>query len=166
VLVAAAAGASAIYISEPHAGRLRQAEGLGVSGAFDPSISDVAGELLELTDGLGVDVSMECAGSQAALDACVSAVRAGGTVAQTALHVGPRTVIPEDWTMRDLTICGTWSFNYYDTPRILDQIASGRLPVERIVTSRIALEDIVEKGIETLADPAGDQVKVLVGGTA
>jgi (R,R)-butanediol dehydrogenase/meso-butanediol dehydrogenase/diacetyl reductase len=163
VLVAAAAGASAIYIAEPHAGRRTQAEGLGVSGAFDPSVTDVAAELLELTAGLGVDVSMECAGSQGALDACVSAVRAGGTIAQTALHVGPRTVIPEDWTMRDLTICGTWSFNYYDTPRILDQIASGRLPVERIVTSRIPLEDIVEKGIEALADPAGDQVKVLVG---
>jgi (R,R)-butanediol dehydrogenase/meso-butanediol dehydrogenase/diacetyl reductase len=66
--------------------------------------------------------------------------------------------------MRDLTICGTWSFNTYDTPRILDQIASGRLPVERIVTSRITLEDVVEQGIEALADPAGDQVKVLVGG--
>ncbi|MDX6569097.1 MAG: (R,R)-butanediol dehydrogenase / meso-butanediol dehydrogenase / diacetyl reductase [Gaiellales bacterium] len=166
VLVAAAAGASAIYISEPHAGRRRQAEGLGVSGAFDPTVRDVAGELLELTDGLGVDISIECSGSQRALEACVSAVRAGGTIAQTALHVGPRTVIPEDWTMRDLTICGTWSFNYYDTPRILDQIASGRLPVERIVTSQIALEDIVEQGIEALGDPAGDQTKVLVGSSA
>jgi (R,R)-butanediol dehydrogenase / meso-butanediol dehydrogenase / diacetyl reductase len=164
VLVATAAGASAIYLSEPHSTRRRQAEGLGVSAAFDPSTTDLVAEVLDRTAGLGVDVAIECSGAQPALDACVAAVRSGGTIAQTALHVGPRTVIPEDWTMRDLTICGTWSFNTYDTPRILDQIASGRLPVERIVTSRITLEDVVEQGIEALADPAGDQVKVLVGG--
>jgi (R,R)-butanediol dehydrogenase/meso-butanediol dehydrogenase/diacetyl reductase len=166
VLVATAAGASAIFISEPHGTRRRQAEGLGVTAAFDPTGTDVVEEVRELTGGLGVDVAFECAGSQPALEACVGAARSGGTIAQTAIHVGPRTLIPEEWTMRDLTICGTWSFNYYDTPRILDQIASGRLTVERIVTSRIPLADVVERGVEALADPAGDQVKVLVGSGA
>jgi (R,R)-butanediol dehydrogenase/meso-butanediol dehydrogenase/diacetyl reductase len=162
VLVATAAGASSIFLSEPHPTRRRLGEALGVSAAFDPTATDVVGEVLERTDGLGVDVAIECSGSQRALDGCVEAVRPGGTIAQVAIHVGPRTVMPELWTLRDLTICGTWSFNYYDTPRILEQIASGRLPVDRIVTSRIALGDVVAQGIEALADPAGDQVKVLV----
>jgi hypothetical protein len=34
--------------------------------------------------------------------------------------------------------------------------------VERVVTSRIAMRDVVRQGIERLADPGGDQVKILV----
>jgi (R,R)-butanediol dehydrogenase/meso-butanediol dehydrogenase/diacetyl reductase len=63
---------------------------------------------------------------------------------------------------RDLTVAGVWSFKIWDTPRILGQIAAGALPVEKVVTSKIAMRDVVSDGIERLADPAGDQVKILV----
>jgi (R,R)-butanediol dehydrogenase / meso-butanediol dehydrogenase / diacetyl reductase len=162
VMVAAAAGADAIYLSEPNPIRLAQAEKLGVTGVFDPRSTDVAAEVLERTDGLGVDISMECAGSQPALDTCVDATRAGGSIAQIALHVGTRTVVPETWTWKDLTLAGTWSFRFYDAPRILRQVASGKLPVERIVTSRIPLEDVVPRGIEALADRDAAETKILV----
>jgi len=161
VLACAAAGGAAIYLSEPNRVRREQAEGLGAA-VFDPASDDVPGEVRERTGGLGVDCSIECSGSQAGLDACVEATRAAGYVAQIAIHVGPRTVVPETWTWKDLTIGGIWSFKFYDTPRILAQVAAGRLPVERIVTSRIGVRDVVPSGIERLADPAGDQVKILV----
>ena len=162
VMVSVAAGASEIFVSEPNPTRLARAETLGVSAAFDPTSVDVASEVREVTGGLGVDVSIECSGSQAALDLCVDATRAAGSVAQIALHVGPRTVVPETWTWKDLTVAGTWSFKFYDAPRILKQIAAGQLPVERIITSRISIEDVVPRGIEVLGDPAADQIKVLV----
>jgi (R,R)-butanediol dehydrogenase/meso-butanediol dehydrogenase/diacetyl reductase len=122
----------------------------------------VAAEVRERTGGLGVDVSLECAGTQGALDACIEATRAAGSIGQVALHVGERAVLPETWTLKDLTICGTWSFRFYDAPRHLAAVASGRLPVERIITSRIPIADVVPRGVEVLADPAGDQVKILV----
>jgi (R,R)-butanediol dehydrogenase / meso-butanediol dehydrogenase / diacetyl reductase len=162
ILAAAAAGAAAIYVSEPNDARRAQAAGLGVTNAFDPRHDDVAGELRDATGGLGVDCSIECSGAQAGLDLCVDATRPAGYVAQIAIHVGPRTVVPETWTWKDLTIGGIWSFKIYDIPRILGQIGAGRLPVERIVTSRIGIRDLVSEGIERLADPAGDQVKILV----
>jgi (R,R)-butanediol dehydrogenase / meso-butanediol dehydrogenase / diacetyl reductase len=165
VLVCAAAGAGAIFLSEPQPFRRGLAERLGAAGVFDPSVADVAAEMLERTEGLGVDCAIECSGSQAGLDACVASVRRAGTVAVIAIHLGPRTVQPEGWVWRDLTLAGVWSFKLYDTPRILAQIAAGRLPVERIVTSRIDLHDVVPAGIERLADPHGDQVKILVSPT-
>jgi (R,R)-butanediol dehydrogenase/meso-butanediol dehydrogenase/diacetyl reductase len=161
-LVATAAGAREIFVSEPNATRREQSRRLGVSAAFDPSETDVAEEVRERTGGLGVDVSLECAGTQGALDACVDATRAAGTIGQVALHVGSRAVLPEVWTLKDLTICGTWSFKFYDAPRYLGLLAAGRLPVERIITSRIAMADVVTQGIEVLADPSADQVKILV----
>ena len=166
VLTCVAAGAGAIFVSEPHRLRRAQAQSLGVTATFDPAATDVAAEVVERTDGLGADCSIECSGSQAGLDACVAATRAAGTVAQIAIHVGPRTVVPEGWVWRDLTIAGVWSFKFYDTPRILAQIAAGTLPVERIVTSRIGVSDVVAQGIDRLADPEGDQVKILVAPAA
>jgi (R,R)-butanediol dehydrogenase/meso-butanediol dehydrogenase/diacetyl reductase len=63
---------------------------------------------------------------------------------------------------RDLALVGTWCYPVTDFPRIAGLIASGRFPVEKIVTARIAIDDIIEQGFETLLSPAGDQVKVLV----
>src|SRR5262245_19221179 len=128
---------------------------------FDPA-SDVAGDVIERTGGLGADCAIECSGSQAGLDACVASVRRAATVAVIAIHLGDRSVQPEGWVWRDLTVAGVWSFKIWDTPRILAQIAAGKLPVERVVTSRIGMRDIVHQGIERLADPGGDQVKILV----
>jgi (R,R)-butanediol dehydrogenase/meso-butanediol dehydrogenase/diacetyl reductase len=162
MLVAAAAGAAQIFVSEPQAGRRAAAGRNGASATFDPSSADVACEVRERTGGIGADCAIECSGSQAGLDACVASVRRAATVAVIALHLGDRTVQPEGWVWRDLTVAGVWSFKIWDTPRILAQIATGALPVEKVITSRIAMRQIVSEGIERLADPAGDQVKILV----
>jgi (R,R)-butanediol dehydrogenase/meso-butanediol dehydrogenase/diacetyl reductase len=133
-----------------------------VTAAFDPAVTDVAAEVIDRTDGMGADCAVECSGSQAGLDACVAAVRRAGTVAVVAIHLGDRTVQPEGWVWRDLTVAGVWSFRIWETPKILAQIAAGILPVERIVTSRIDVSDVVSAGIERLGDPESGEVKILV----
>lgn len=162
VLCAQAAGAGAVYLSEPNVRRATRAEGLGAEAIFDPRSTDIEAELKDRTQGIGVDVAIECAGNEQALDTCVRATRKSGTVVQTGLHVGPATVTPMVWAEHDLTIIGTWCFRVYDFPRITAQIASGALPVERVITGRAGLEDAVADGFEPLADPQGDQIKVLV----
>ncbi len=162
VLAAAAAGAGAIFVSEPRPARREMAERNGASTVIDPASAEVSAVVTDRTGGLGADCAIECSGSQQGLDACIASVRRAATVAVIALHLGARTVQPESWVWRDLTVAAVWSFKIWDTGRILAQIATGTLPVERIVTSRIAMRDIVSQGIERLADPDGDQVKVLV----
>jgi len=162
LLVATAAGASQIFVSEPQPARRAAADRNGASATFDPGSADIALEVRERTGGIGADCAIECSGSQAGLDACVATVRRAATIAVIALHLGDRTVQPEGWVWRDLTVAGVWSFKIWDTPRILAQIAAGVLPVEKVITSRIAMRQIVRDGIERLADPAGDQVKILV----
>jgi len=162
VLCAQAAGAGAVYLSEPNPRRRARAEALGATAILDPGAGDVVGELSELTAGVGVDVAVECAGNEHALNACVGAVRKRGTVVQTGLHVGAASVEPMTWAEHDLTLVGTWCYHVYDFPRVMAQIASGSLPVERVVTGAIGLEDVVAGGFEALVDPQGDQIKMLV----
>jgi (R,R)-butanediol dehydrogenase/meso-butanediol dehydrogenase/diacetyl reductase len=162
VLCATAAGAGAVYVSEPNARRAERARRLGAAEVFDPTAVDLVGELRERTGGVGVDVALECVGNGPALDACVRAVRRAGTVVQVGLHTTPAELDPMLWALNDLTIRGTWCYPVYDWPRIAGLIASGRLPVERAVTGRIGIEDVVGRGFDALLDPGGDQVKLLV----
>jgi (R,R)-butanediol dehydrogenase/meso-butanediol dehydrogenase/diacetyl reductase len=106
---------------------------------------------------------MECSGSRPGLEGCLAAVKSGGTVVQTALFPGPVELdVSGALTMRDVTLRGVYCYPVTSWPRVIRMIASGRLPVERIVTGRIGLDDIVPRGFEALIDPGGTQVKVLV----
>jgi (R,R)-butanediol dehydrogenase/meso-butanediol dehydrogenase/diacetyl reductase len=160
-LCAASAGAGSIYISEPNERRRARAAELGLGEVLDPSATDVPGELRERTDGLGVDVAMECAGFGPAFNTCVQSVRRHGTVVQVGLHVRPCEVEPMLWALNDLTIVGSWCYGVNDWPRVAAQIASGRLPVERIVTGRLPLEQ-AEAGFERLTSETPDEMKVLI----
>lgn len=162
VLAATAAGAENVYLSEPNAKRAEWAESLGATEIFDPTEVELTGELQERTEGLGVDVAVECAGNAAALNGCVEATRRAGTVAQVGLHTESAIVDPFLWSLNDLNIVGTWCYPVYYFPRIAAQVRSGRLPIEKIITSRIGLEETVPKGFEVLTDSNSDEVKVLV----
>ena len=161
-LAAVAAGAGAVLLSEPSPGRRARAAALGITGVIDPASEDVAGRLARETGGRGADVCIECSGNQRALDACLAAVGRGGTVIQTALYLQPVQVDADRLVMRDITFRGVYCYPVTSWPRVIRMIASGRLPVERIVTGRIELDELVAGGFEALLDPDGSQVKVLV----
>jgi (R,R)-butanediol dehydrogenase/meso-butanediol dehydrogenase/diacetyl reductase len=161
-LYARASGA-AVVISEPNPARAALARRLDVGDVIDPTGRDVPGEVYARTGGLGVHASVECSGTSAGLTACLAATRARGTVVQTGLHTKPAGIDAMELSLRDLTLAGTWCYPVTDWPRIISLVGSGRYAVERVVTSQIGLDDVVPKGFETLCDPRGDQVKVLVG---
>jgi (R,R)-butanediol dehydrogenase/meso-butanediol dehydrogenase/diacetyl reductase len=41
-------------------------------------------------------------------------------------------------------------------------VQNGRYPVEKIVTTKITADNVVEQGFKMLLDPSGNQMKVLV----
>jgi (R,R)-butanediol dehydrogenase/meso-butanediol dehydrogenase/diacetyl reductase len=162
VLAAQAAGAGEVYLSEPNSRRAARAEALGAAAVFDPRATDVPAEARERTEGRGVDVAIECAGNEAALRACLQAVRTHGAVAQVGLHVKDTAIDAMELSERELSLFGTWCYSVHDWPRIIGMVASGAFPVERAVSGRTTLEQTVEAGFERLIDPEGDQIKVLV----
>ena len=65
------------------------------------------------------------------------------------------------WSLNDLTIVGTWCYWVYDFERIAAQIAAGDLPVERVVTSSVTLDDAPD-AFARLASGTADEIKVLI----
>jgi (R,R)-butanediol dehydrogenase / meso-butanediol dehydrogenase / diacetyl reductase len=160
-LCARAAGASTVYVSEPNPARRARAESLGVATVLDPTSVGVPEYLRDQSDGLGVDIAIECSGHQNGFNDAIRSLRRRGTLAQTGLFVGEATVEPMLWALNDLTIVGTWCYWVYDFDRIAAQIAAGDLPVERVVTRSVGLDDAPAAFAE-LASGTADEIKVLI----
>jgi (R,R)-butanediol dehydrogenase/meso-butanediol dehydrogenase/diacetyl reductase len=64
--------------------------------------------------------------------------------------------------LKDLTLIGTWCYPVQDFPRVVGLVASGRLPVERVVSSVVPLESAVTDGFERLITRGSGEVKVLI----
>ncbi|PPF77076.1 zinc-binding dehydrogenase [Subtercola sp. Z020] len=160
-LYAASLGAN-VFISEVNPVRAALARSLDVGEVLDPTQLDVAAYLKDRNEGVGVDAVIECSGNERALNTAIAAVRSAGRVSQTGLHTRPAAIDPMVLSEHDITLSGTWCYPVTDWPRIVDLIARGRYPVEKVVSAQIAMEDVVDKGFETLLSPSGDQVKVLV----
>jgi (R,R)-butanediol dehydrogenase/meso-butanediol dehydrogenase/diacetyl reductase len=160
-LCARSAGASTVYISEPNAARRARAEALDVAIVLDPTSDDLPAFVRDQTDGLGVDVAIECSGHPAGFAAAITSLRRRGTLAQTGLFVGEASVEPYLWSLNDLTIVGTWCYWVYDFDRIASQIAAGSLPVERVVTGGVNLDGVPD-AFALLASGTADEIKVLI----
>jgi len=163
LLAALALGAGRVFVSEPNENRARRARELGATAVWDPTGEDVAAAVRDATDGDGVDRAIECSGTGPGLNLCVDAVRAGGVVVQAGLHTATPSVDPMQWCLKDLSIEATWAYPVTSWPRVAALIARGVLPAERVVTRRTGLDDVVRDGFDALVDPAGTELKVLVG---
>ena len=122
--------------------------------------AELARDLTE--EGVGVDVAFECVGLERSLNACADSVRRRGTVVQVGLHMRPAAIDAMLWALKDITVEATWCYPTTIWPRIAGMIGAGLLPVEKIITGVIKPEDVVKHGFETLLDPSGRNLKILV----
>ncbi|TNY22651.1 chaperonin 10-like protein [Rhodotorula diobovata] len=161
--VLVARGASAVYVSEPSPVRRAIAAKCGATAAFDPLEDDAVGLVREATGGRGVDIAIDCAGTQRTLDGAVESTRRKGRIVMVALW--DKAVKPqvEMWALmgKERILTGSSCFNARDMRQVLAALSSGQIVVDDLITQRIALSETFDKGLEVLRqDPA--QVKILV----
>ena len=95
--------------------------------------------LREQTDGLGVDVAIECSGHPSGFTTCVDARSAAAARSRrSGLFVGEATVEPMLWALNDLTIVGTWCYWVYDFDRGSPRRSSTGRPAGRAGHHRAA----------------------------
>ncbi len=161
LLACKALGAASVYLFELNPDRAAIAAELGADVLPADQGDSIAEYLRARTGGLGVDVAIDCAGSPAALSAAVESVRPGGTVGIPAVHPGPTIVDVRRMTRNDLTLVGSVGYTQDIWERTVLMVRAGVLSVEKAVTSKIDLDDLVAKGFEVLAKPS-NELKILV----
>lgn len=155
VMGAVAAGASEIIALDVFNEKLELALELGATKTYNVKTDNLTELVKEATHG-GVDAAFEYAGSAKALAMCYALTRRGGHVVTAGLP-NPKDMlcIPAvSLVAEEKTIQGSYlgsGVPARDIPVFLDLYRKGRLPVEKLLTHRIKLDDINE-GFERLAD--------------
>jgi alcohol dehydrogenase len=136
-------GAARIIALDLDANRLEQALTFGATDAVNSGEPDWAEQVMNMTDGLGVDVAIEAVGIPATFTACTKIVRPGGSVANAGVHGEPVELALHDLWIHDISITtGLVSTN--TTPMLLKLVASGKLPAERFATHQFRLNEMMD----------------------
>ena len=127
--------------------RLALADSLGVDYTIDYQTRDPVKSILELTDGRGVDASIEALGTQATFEAALRVLRPGGTLSSLGVY-STDLRIPLDAFAAGLgdtrivtTLCPGGKERMR---RLMDVVASGRIDLGPLVTHRFKLDEIEE----------------------
>ncbi len=138
VMIAAQKGCRVIGI-EPIAFRRDMAAKIGAAELIDPAAGDVVERIKELTDGAGVDRSLECSGRADALEAAVEAAAYFGHVA-TIGECDAATISPSSYFNRkELTLSGSTVFPATEYDELCQLFADGLTP-EQFITHRYSIE--------------------------
>jgi alcohol dehydrogenase len=163
LLGAVAAGAETIVAVDRLDSKLEFARELGATHTFNADDPDVTAKVREATKG-GVEAAMEFAGSARALEFSYGITRRGGTTItaglpnpKAMLQIPAVTLVAEERTLKGSYIgSGVPS---RDIPRFLALYKRGKLPVDKLLSHRLKLDDINE-GFDRLAD--GTAVRQIV----
>lgn len=181
LLLLKAIGATNVIVSEPTDTRRRQVAEFA-STILNPIKDDVQKGCKDVTNGEGVDIVFDCAGVQVALDAGFEAIGMEGTYVMVAVWEKPMVVPCLEFLRKHVTFKGTFvigdgeqslqscapHMTYTDDPigevaEVIQMMADGKLKgYEKMVTARITIDDIVEKGFEQLVQHKDDHIKIMV----
>jgi (R,R)-butanediol dehydrogenase / meso-butanediol dehydrogenase / diacetyl reductase len=155
-------GAGLIIVIETNKKRAEVAKSLGADYVFNPLDSaDLRDQVLSLTDGLGVHQVFECSGVRNAFRSAPTYLRARGQLMLVSVIQEETPFVPFSLQAHEFQIQASWCTND-EFPMVIDFLKKGVLPVSKIITSKIKLSDIQEKGFQRLLKPGYDEIKILV----
>ncbi|KAL4879769.1 chaperonin 10-like protein [Aspergillus karnatakaensis] len=155
-------GAQTILVSEPSRARREVIFGTRiVSAAYNPADDNVSERCAAETGGEGVGVVFDCAGTQEGFEAGCDSLRFRGGYVNLAVPKKPLTLPLGSFMTKELTYRSSLSYDEKDFGEVVDAFVAGRFTgIEKMISRRVILEDIVERGFKELVKP-NDHVKIL-----
>lgn len=164
LLGAKLAGANPILAIDVQPNKLELAKQLGATHMFR---SDITGDLtagIKMVTGGGVDYAIETVGSEKVLQQAYAATRRGGTTVTTGLphpekmlSISAVSLVAEERTLKG-SYMGS-AVPARDIPRYIALFKAGALPVDKLLTHKLRLDEINE-GFDRLA--AGEAVRQVI----
>lgn len=163
LLGALAGGASKVIVADINKDKLEKALEFGAHHAIDSSNENALEQIRDLTRG-GVDVGLEFAGVVQALEFTYNATARGGKTVTAGLpHPGKMMQLsPVKLVAEERTLQGSYIGSCIparDIPAYITLYQSGRLPVNKLMTHKIRLEEVNE-GFERLAK--GEAIRQII----
>lgn len=163
LLGALSSGASKIIVADVNKEKLAQALSLGADEAIDTSEATALEKIRDLTRG-GVDIGLEFAGVVAALEFTYNATARGGKTVTAGLphpskmmQFAPVKLVAEERTLQGSYLGSCVPAR--DIPAYIALYQSGRLPVNKLMTHKLQLQEVNE-GFERLAN--GEAIRQVI----
>ena len=160
-MAARAAGAAEVYLVAKYRKRGNKGMSIGAAKAIYSSDGDPAGQIAALTEGLGVDVAIECVGRPETPQLTVSLVRRGGAAVMVGVFGQASTFNFGSLVFNQISVVG--SPIYVDEARaVLALLADRRIDARGLITATVPLKDTVAMGFDRLIAAKEDNVKILL----
>ncbi len=160
LLTAQAAGAARLVMTglAVDRDRLQVAASLGAHTVVVDE-ADPSEVVRELTRGLGADVVFECAGHPSGVPQALRLVRKDGRIGILGMGSGESSFNTATLSHREIDMVGTRAYGPKVWHKSYDVLASGKVPLAKIVTHRLPLQEAA-RGIELMTSKEG--LKVLL----
>ena len=120
---------------------------INAAGDMDDRIQKV----MDLTDGVGVEIVFECAGVPQAFKEGLELTARGGKLIEVGHYTDPGTIdiSPHIICKKDMDVLGVWAYPQIQFGTALAALAQIEAPLENLITHHLPLAEI-EEAIEML----------------
>ena len=140
-------------------GRLAKAAEMGFE-TVDSNAGDPVATVRGLTDGLGADVVLECAGVPIAVGWALAMLRRGGRCAAVGIPTVSVEIAMQRLVLDELELVGSRA-SAGEMRRVMPLVEQGRMRVREVMTHRFALTDYAA-ALATFNDPGSGSIKIIV----
>ncbi|PLB55880.1 GroES-like protein [Aspergillus steynii IBT 23096] len=155
-------GAKEIIVAEPMEGRKKLARHYGATEILDPGSEEVPKRVQEMTRHRGADVIFDTAGVEGALNSVISACRTHGAIVNIAVWEKRPELHVNDLMYREVQYMQSALYDEMSFKNTIEALSYGQLNPREMITSKIRLEDVVEKGFKALVEDRDRHCKILV----
>ncbi|MBE3564016.1 MAG: zinc-dependent alcohol dehydrogenase family protein [Hydrogenibacillus schlegelii] len=141
--------------------RLELSKTFGATKTVNSSAGNAVEQVMNLTDGKGVDVAIEAVGYPVTFDICQRILKPGGRLANVGVHGKPVELHLEQLWIRNVKIT-TGLVNTNSTPLLLKTVQSGKIKPQHLITHRFPLDQVL-KAYEVFRNAAKEKaLKVIL----
>jgi L-iditol 2-dehydrogenase len=122
--------------------RLDKAHELGFETVLNVDEDNIMDTVMELTNGIGADMVVECSGAPPAIASTVDLIRKKGRICAIGLTGGRTVNFPWEkaaFKVADIHFCLSTSYTSWD--RAINLISTGQLPAQDVISHRMPLTD-------------------------
>ncbi len=154
-------GAGRVIMTGTREERLAIGRQLGVDVTLNVHEVDVREKVMELTDGVGADMVVECTGQPGPAAEAFDMIRKNGRISFNGVYHELVALPLNKIVQWNLLITGPKAEGMWAVERAIPLVADGRLKLKPLITHRFSLDDINE-AFATFTGRVGGSIKVIV----
>jgi threonine dehydrogenase-like Zn-dependent dehydrogenase len=154
-------GAGRVIITGTRDERLSLACELGADISINIHKENVVKRVLELTQGIGADVVLECAGTSTALADAIEFTRKNGRIGLVGIYSEPVAINAFKIAQWNITLAGSRAEGDRSLSKVAPLMGDGRIKARPLITHTFPLDQINE-AFQTFINRIGGAIKVVI----